>query len=314
LQAGVLVFSGFAAYHPGLKKKLEAPKANVGFPLQAVGTILLVLGMMLCSLVIERSTEEKRWVTEGECASRHGVRILWLQKGNVVSDQSFESYLLMAREERQEILTSQRSIPTDAKVKGGESRLEDKERIKDKERTKDGKDVRIYLNSLTVLGVACGIAGFIAQFEGFRLSNWWNTIAQLVAVFLMIVLRAVVRRGLTESPATERLDEKYEMDWLALQMAEDDKFLDHFSDPRKPTKPIPTWEVVTPKLEVTATAREATTPNAEATATPGGHTPDQGGGTPSYVNLALQWKAVTQTIGEEQKAVRIRRRLGRLTR
>ena len=48
LQVGVLVFSGFVAYHPRLNSKLGGSSVRVGFPLQAAGTIFLSLGMFLC--------------------------------------------------------------------------------------------------------------------------------------------------------------------------------------------------------------------------------------------------------------------------
>ncbi|KAH0541543.1 hypothetical protein FGG08_004018, partial [Glutinoglossum americanum] len=305
LQAGVLVFSGFAAYHPHLNAKLGGPITRAGFPLQAAGTIILALGMMFCSLVIEQSTKEKRWVVkDGANSSDPGVggekpvRVLWLQKGDVVSDQRFDSFLLMAEGKRDEILTSRRSNTTNVeKTEDEKCSTPAPEEGSYKGEVDTHKKVlesarKNYLEVLTVLGIVCGIFGFIVQFAGFRLSNWSSAIAQLVAVFLMTILRAVVRRGLVKNPAKKQLDEKYEMDWLALQIAENPNFLRDFSDPGNAKQPsAPNWEVITPN-------------------------PD---------NLALRWNTVTQTggkgtqtteegqEGQAQNAVKIRQRLGQLT-
>ncbi|KAH0553022.1 hypothetical protein GP486_006781 [Trichoglossum hirsutum] len=272
LQVGVLVFAGFATYHPYLKTKLGGQRATVGFPLQAAGTILLVAGMALCSLAVEQSTEEKRWIASSSAtkanssSSKDRPRMLWLQKRNFVGDQGFDSFLLVAKRECDEILTSRRPAKD-----GGQS-------------VREGAHKGIHNNRLgvlTVLGVAFGMLGFIAQFEGFRLSNWSNTIAQLVAVFLMTILRAVVRRGLTTRPVVEKLPEAYEMDWLALKIANDPNFLKSFDDSNSQDQSIPTWNITTPNL---------------------GN------------NIALRSKqSRTQPLGKGQEAMKIRQRLGELT-
>jgi len=67
LQAGVLVFSGFTTYHPELlyrKGGLEV--VPYAYPLTASGTVILVVGMLICSFVVERSTKEKRWIVNTE--------------------------------------------------------------------------------------------------------------------------------------------------------------------------------------------------------------------------------------------------------
>ncbi|KAI9763305.1 MAG: hypothetical protein M1840_000787 [Geoglossum simile] len=218
LQSRVLVYAGFVTFHPFSKTKLGGPRPTTGFSLQAVGTTFLVVGMALCSLVVEQSTEEKRWTAKSPTMkanpSSSGKRphVLWLQKKNFVGDQRFDSFLLVAKKECDEILTSRRP------AKGNN-----------------------HLSVLAMLGVVLGILGFIAQLEGFRLSNWSITIAQLVAVFLMTILRAVVRRGLTTRPANEKLPDIHEMDWLALKISNNEKFLKNFSDSHNQDQSAPTW-------------------------------------------------------------------------
>ena len=54
--------------------------------------------------------------------------------------------------------------------------------------------------------------------------NWSASIAQLVCIFLMTVLRALIRRGLIKKPVAAELTENHEIDWLALRIARADKF------------------------------------------------------------------------------------------
>lgn len=66
LQSGVLVFTGFTVYHPTWREnflKNDAAIMGYAYPLLVVGTVLLVIGMLICSAVIERSTHETVWTT-----------------------------------------------------------------------------------------------------------------------------------------------------------------------------------------------------------------------------------------------------------
>jgi hypothetical protein len=105
LQIGVLAYSGFATYHPRLQfPKGENLVQSYAFPVTAVGTLVLVTGMLICSHVVERSTEEKRY------QAKDGVpaRILCLQKASTFNDQTFDSFAIFAKGERSIIITSQR--------------------------------------------------------------------------------------------------------------------------------------------------------------------------------------------------------------
>ena len=52
--------------------------------------------------------------------------------------------------------------------------------------------------------------------------NWSASIAQLVCIALMTILRALIRRGLIEKPDARELTEHHEIDWLALRIAKAD--------------------------------------------------------------------------------------------
>lgn len=234
LQLGVLVYAGMVVLYPPLKSKLQGVKPLPGLVLQVGGTILLIASMGICSYIIEQSTVEQTYILEqstaeqtwklirssndrnsqnrnsnGEnkdtrgnssTAEEHPIRILWLQKSLAVGDQNFKSFFLMAENTKNGVLTSRR-------------RPENVER-----------DLKIA--TLTTAGIVLGLLGFIAQFEGFRLSNWTCSIAQLGAVGLMTICRAIVRRGMIERPIAEELRTSHEMDWLALEMAANPDFLE----------------------------------------------------------------------------------------
>jgi hypothetical protein len=151
-QFGVLVFCGFSIYHPTFRKRFPKGGGEVpryGYPIMALGTILLVIGMMLCSLVVDKSTDETKYILRSadgvpseqtsdnksrslveaaakvlrrnkkhsrgpELSSKKDdiIRVLWLQKSHTVSDQVFDSFILFGPYEsgpRDHILTSRRA-------------------------------------------------------------------------------------------------------------------------------------------------------------------------------------------------------------
>ncbi|KAH0553168.1 hypothetical protein GP486_006648 [Trichoglossum hirsutum] len=84
LQLGALVFSGLTTYYTQWELKKGGRTAiGYAYPFMAVGTALLVAGMLVCSFVIEQSTVENTWRI-GKSA-----RIMWLQQGQEVNDQLF---------------------------------------------------------------------------------------------------------------------------------------------------------------------------------------------------------------------------------
>jgi hypothetical protein len=73
LQFGMLVFCGFSVYHPAFSQRFLKNGRSVpgyAFPTMATGTILLVIGMLICSAVVEQSTEERIYELERKTASQ----------------------------------------------------------------------------------------------------------------------------------------------------------------------------------------------------------------------------------------------------
>lgn len=206
LQLGVLIYSGLATYHPELElKKDDKPIEAYAYPCTAVGTLVLVLGMLLCGHVVESSTDEKRY----EPAKEWKARMIWLQQTKTVSDQVFESHMVYAQDDRQTIITSRRSErhgkrQSTAGATGGYSAEAD--------------DPSVALQFITTCGTAVALCGFVVQFVGLRGMHWSASIAQLGAVLVMVCIKAWVRRGLARSPACKPLASGFELDWFAKQL------------------------------------------------------------------------------------------------
>jgi len=227
LQAGVLVFAGYATYDITLNNRIGG-KTSVyyGYPLAAMGTVVLVIGMLICSFVVEASTREVLWKIKSD--ETKGFRILWLQQGENVNDQVFDSYAIFAEGDRQSILTS---------------RLSDHHAY-----TRDGNSLpRILLSTqtLVIIGTLISVGGFIIQLyvyfvslvlcwrtydifpysTGLRGMNWSASVAQLVATLIMAVVRAIVRRDVATPPHSQKTPHGHELDWLATRIASDSKKL-----------------------------------------------------------------------------------------
>ncbi|KAF8248447.1 hypothetical protein K440DRAFT_583372, partial [Wilcoxina mikolae CBS 423.85] len=194
LQFGMFVFCGLTVYHPSLKSQFLKNSRLVrpyAYPTMATGTLLLIAGMIICSVIVEQSTEEKQWGAgekhPGGGHQKLNARILWLQKKHVVSDQSFDSCVIFGKDRRDFLLSSRRSQPE-----------------------KKWKTWPL---------VASNASEALTLLGGLRGMNWTASIAQLVCIFLMTVLRALIRRGLIVTPICKNAHDRHEMDWLALRIA-----------------------------------------------------------------------------------------------
>lgn len=100
LQVGVLVFETTIVY-VWEELKEDSPLQGSAYPFAVIGTGILVVGMMLCSRAIEESSRETTW------RSKAGkFHIMWVQRGEAVNDQMFQSYALFAKGERDTLMTS----------------------------------------------------------------------------------------------------------------------------------------------------------------------------------------------------------------
>ncbi|KAI5789470.1 hypothetical protein FPQ18DRAFT_261562, partial [Pyronema domesticum] len=192
LQFGMVVFSGFTVYHPLFKSRFKKNGKDVAvyaYPTMAAGTVILFTGLLVCCIVIDRSTKEIRWVLKSDDVGSNGqptakkskknLRIFWLQKSHTTSDQEFDSFVLFAPDPTTEILTSRR--------------LEN-DLFETLKRKITGPPF------LATFGTVLASSGYLIQSQGLRGLHWSSSIAQLVAVFFMTLIRAWVRRELVKQP------------------------------------------------------------------------------------------------------------------
>ncbi|KAG0643607.1 hypothetical protein HOY80DRAFT_343704 [Tuber brumale] len=226
LQFGCLIFIGVTHYHPEINWKADE-NPEYAYPLMASGTLVLVIGMMACSYVVQYSSEEGIWVAE------KSFWIMWLQKGDRVNDQLFGSYALFGGEERKKLITSRRRVY--------------KYFLWTPSRAEYDVYPPLSLRALSTAGAFVSIAGFVIQFVGIRALHWSASIAQLVVTLAMTTVRTWIRRNISTRPQSKMLPIDYEIDWLAVGAG---KFLDKRRRP-KPSDLADarndnlSWEVVT---------------------------------------------------------------------
>ncbi|KAF4467779.1 ankyrin repeat [Fusarium albosuccineum] len=234
IQLGVLMYSGFATYHPALKlTKGGGPIMDYAYPCTAAGTLFLVTGMLICGHVVESSTDEEKY----EAGEGKRVRIIWLQQTKTVSDQLFDSYAMYAKDDRALVTISRRAIKGTAL----DSSIDDR---KDASGHQDRTRVLLFQ---TVLGTMISLCGFVVQFIGLRGMHWSASVSQLGAVVVMTCIRALVRRGLAKSLASERLTSGYELEWFALTLGDPCKAPWLHSESEQSNTKVHDWRILTGK-------------------------------------------------------------------
>lgn len=211
LQLGVVLFMGFITYYPTLRfEKNNRPVPRYAFPLTATGTFLLVLGMLICAHVVDSSTGETYYEVLGE----RKVQLVWLQQANNVSDQVFSPVAIHRRNPCTLITTSSRVIEDERDTK-----LPDRPDQLGSASSQQAKS-KTAIEWKAILGTIICLSGFVIQFVGLRSMHWSASIAQLVAVFTMTVLRTVARRGFTNPLDSHNLMKGHELDWFVLTLAD----------------------------------------------------------------------------------------------
>ncbi|EHK44815.1 hypothetical protein TRIATDRAFT_274363 [Trichoderma atroviride IMI 206040] len=243
LQLGAVIYFGVITYHKPTKNTFLKDGRRVvkyAFPCAAVGTLLLVLGLFICSWVVTESTDEIYYE-----AKNHQIYVVWLQKDHTVSDQVFKPFAVYPTSKREYVTLSRRNIkhrpnefrdlfliimnklfkdsrPVEmlnhyyqGKLKMGE---------KNGDYMKGILDQPLYwpLKFITFIGALISLIGFISQFIGMRGLNWTASIVQLGITIVVTILRVIVRRGLGKPPAHTSLNPKFELDWFVLSLRDGD--------------------------------------------------------------------------------------------
>lgn len=211
LQSAVQLYSGFVAYRLNFLKE-DTSIARYAFPCTAVGMLVLVSGILICSHVVESSTEEDRYrPMQGRAA-----RLVWLQQPKTVSDQIFDSHAIFPRHERSEITTSSRKVKV--KVKSSRATRGTMSHERESNAREKDHDLGTVLETKAFLGAIASLCGFIVQFVGLRGMHWSVSVAQLGAIFTMTAVRALIRRGLAQPPDDKLLAAGFELEWLSLTL------------------------------------------------------------------------------------------------
>ncbi|KAF2114543.1 hypothetical protein BDV96DRAFT_577029 [Lophiotrema nucula] len=281
IQAGVIAVGAVVTYQPFMKSKFENDSVKYGFPLFASGTVCLNAGMMICSWVIERSTQEHVW--------RRTPRASGIVERGSELDPSKEPE---ARVQGTTTTSDHKGEPSSMGVPNHDMAAASSESLgrgqfhlfwlqrkhtvndqafdsflilggsKDELLTSSPHDHRSWnVGSLkklgrfatnlyelsTVGGAAIGIVGFILQFEGLRGLPWPTAVAQLFGIVLMALIRAFVRRRLGERCFTHTALDGYELEWLAQRLVYEDFPLipSGKEDTTKPSQSIIKWQIAT---------------------------------------------------------------------
>lgn len=102
LQLGVVVYEGMITY-PLHWEKGDQDVVGYAFPVTAVGTLAISMGMFVCAYVIEASTKEVEYLLK---VDETPLELLWLQRRQSVSDQQFASYAIHAKRRMRTMWTS----------------------------------------------------------------------------------------------------------------------------------------------------------------------------------------------------------------
>lgn len=88
LQLGVIVYAILSSLLSpwNLQFKKASYQSSLYLPLMVSGTVTLVIGMYLCSQIIEHSTVEELWQVKSSTEHQAQVQLAWLQRGGEVND------------------------------------------------------------------------------------------------------------------------------------------------------------------------------------------------------------------------------------
>ena len=223
--------------------------------MQAGGTGLLTLGLVLCAGIIDNGSRERHWLIEGvpqvgamsellgsakskfkalanklwlakdkslqerKHPDRRHMRLYWVQKQHIAGDNSFDPYILYAKELTGKVHESHRA------KENGQNDQDDNAHAFPRAKENGQNDrhnkflrklLRPFIHHLTTVAVVIGLLGFVAQFQGLRFSNWTCSIAQLIALGVATVLRAWVRRSMTKTPVAITANNDYILAHLTL--------------------------------------------------------------------------------------------------
>jgi hypothetical protein len=184
VQVLVAVINGLAVYR---WRWLRAGRvvASYGYPVWAVGTCSITVGVALCARVVQGSTTEYRL---DPIVLQESLRVLRIQ--SKIPSLSLPAYAILDAEGNQTVRMTKRNDwpPTRGNKAERESRL-----------------------ILTVVGTCLTLGGFVCQNVGTRELHFSAGLLQLGATLILAALRGWLRRNVGDSPDPEpmRLSESF---------------------------------------------------------------------------------------------------------
>lgn len=203
MQIGVLAYGAIVQYKfKWLKDGRMGQFKAYAYPFMAAGTVAVSASMVICSYIVDKSMERKRFVPE---PYKDSVviewRPFWIQKHGTAGDQLFDSYIIFGSlrktlEPRDAFVTLH---PRKINPHHGE------------------REQLLTTHEFLTLG-ACilGVAGFFFQVTGLRALHWSIPAAQLGQTLLMALIRAHIRTTMNgDKIRVVRLKHGFELEWLA---------------------------------------------------------------------------------------------------
>ncbi|GKU22009.1 unnamed protein product [Fusarium langsethiae] len=203
-----------------------------GLPCYVGGSVLLFIGMLSCSVAIERSTKEYKWYSNDSQTTKEHMNLFWVQRKQRVSDQEFGSYIIYAQD-KEFVSTSSRKEDAGSKTleEDDHTKTSNQEKsslntngsaVQDTKGLKKKADEKLPWNHdiRAVTALLAGGAGFTVQFIGLRGLPWPVAVAHLGAIVIMAIIRALIRRRLGEDTQYHDAPSGYELDFLAIRLVE----------------------------------------------------------------------------------------------
>ncbi|KAJ4303131.1 hypothetical protein N0V90_002023 [Kalmusia sp. IMI 367209] len=267
LQLALLVIAAITVYHKPTKAAIGYEPQPYGLPCYITGSVLLFLGMSICSYAIESSTVEFMWKrrsrgsgtlepnpakvrskrheqshrkkSNNETDDSEYPRLIWLQQSQRVNDQSFSSYVILGGSKRYVVTSSrQEDVQVCETLHKGNKLM--------------GSDQSSPVRSDTTP------VDSMARSEMYKLETSLDDDRKLLgAISLMALIRALIRRRLGKIPLFCHALSSHELDFLAARIVYNDDFRE-FDDAREQNdhlrdvdpKNICIWKVVTPRPNV----------------------------------------------------------------
>ncbi|KAF5669311.1 hypothetical protein FDENT_11579 [Fusarium denticulatum] len=174
IQGGVLVYFGFVTQYRSLRFEKEgSPVEGYAVPLAITGSVLLMIGMLICSRVVESGSNEiVHEVTDASTERTTALAMVCLQKQRTVADQFFQSAVIYPETPRFQVCASTRAIGNDGKQADHATAGRHKPGRHGGEQEKTDEAADWLLKTLTSLGTFVSLLGIGGQFTGLRGMHW----------------------------------------------------------------------------------------------------------------------------------------------